>query len=411
MASIEARARAPLRFRFGLAVGIIIGVYAAALLVITFREPLVGVEPAKVSETSSIVVVPEATAMAPVQRLVPMAKEALNVNLGPGAAYGVLGTLPKGALIDVIPGERSSGWVAIRFPPNSSGRGWIPADGIEQVARDEEAAAGVAAARTDQVSEVMTTSDETAPDPETTAPLSTLGRRELAMLTAVSAAALALLMVAFVLRQRAARQQFVWVSDAPPVVIPKPAIARVTLPVESAGPGTTPEPLIEAKESAMNPEADQEMSQGKAGADEVLQRGLGEFSQMLQSLTTSVCSALERLSGDFRDAFSSLAEEQRAALQRQQALLEEAQRATNEAKGYAEQASLSASQSSSNQERAQELIANLQKDREGLTVLVGDLRSRIAALSILAAPLPETNQSQQEVVLPAGGEQRGEWSQ
>jgi hypothetical protein len=410
MATIEAPARAPLRFPFGFAIGIVIGVYLA-LLGFTFHESLVQEAPAKVSETSSVVVVPEATAVAPAQRLVPMAKEALNVNLGPGAAYGVLGTLPKGALIDVIPGERSGDWIAIRFPPNSSGRGWIPADGIEHVARDEEVAAGAATARPERVSEVMTTADETAANSETAAPPPTLGRRELAVLTAASAAVLVLVMVAFMLRQRAARPRFVWVSEAPPEATPGPATHHVRPPPESAGPETTPMPLIEAKENAMNPEVDQ-MPQGKAGADEVLQRGLGEFSEMLQGLTTSVCSALEKLSGDFRDAFSSFAEEQRAALQRQQALLEEAQRASNEAKGYAEQASLSASQSSSNQERAQELIAYLQKDREGLTVLVGDLRSRIAALSILAAPLPEANQSQQEaVVVPAGGEQRGEWSQ
>lgn len=53
------------------------------------------------------------------------------VHVGPGEAYAVVGTLPRGTAVEVVGRDAGATWLAIRFPAGSAGRGWIPVSDVE----------------------------------------------------------------------------------------------------------------------------------------------------------------------------------------------------------------------------------------------------------------------------------------
>jgi SH3 domain-containing protein/CARDB protein len=61
----------------------------------------------------------------------PKSKAALDVRLGPGSGFAVVGLLAKGESVEVIGRDNDSQWLAIRFPPGSAGQGWIPVSGVD----------------------------------------------------------------------------------------------------------------------------------------------------------------------------------------------------------------------------------------------------------------------------------------
>jgi hypothetical protein len=58
-------------------------------------------------------------------------KSALDVRLGPGTGFAVVGSLGKGESVEVVGRDNDSQWLAIRFPPGSAGQGWIPVAGVD----------------------------------------------------------------------------------------------------------------------------------------------------------------------------------------------------------------------------------------------------------------------------------------
>jgi hypothetical protein len=119
-----------LTFLIGFGIGVFAGVGLALLAFAITRpdeEPPRVIEvPVLPSPTSTLTPSPTSTP-APAIR----AAQALAVQLGPGEQYATVGTISRGDELDVVGRDFDGDWVAIRFPPGSSGQGWIPATGVE----------------------------------------------------------------------------------------------------------------------------------------------------------------------------------------------------------------------------------------------------------------------------------------
>jgi len=61
----------------------------------------------------------------------PRTKTAQDVFVGPGSAFAVVGILARDEAVEVLGRSGDSNWVAIRFPPGSLGRGWLPVQELE----------------------------------------------------------------------------------------------------------------------------------------------------------------------------------------------------------------------------------------------------------------------------------------
>jgi hypothetical protein len=64
-------------------------------------------------------------------------RTAADVYLGPGDAYAIIGTLARDEAVEIVGRDASSEWVAVRFPPGSTARGWLPVSGLDNVSRLE----------------------------------------------------------------------------------------------------------------------------------------------------------------------------------------------------------------------------------------------------------------------------------
>ena len=56
----------------------------------------------------------------------PRALVALDVHIGPGVNYQVIGSLPRGAQLDLVGRDASSQWVAVAFAGGTKINGWVP---------------------------------------------------------------------------------------------------------------------------------------------------------------------------------------------------------------------------------------------------------------------------------------------
>jgi hypothetical protein len=58
---------------------------------------------------------------------------AIDVRIGPGAEYAAVGTIARDEPLDIFGRDSTSEWIAIRFPPGSTSRGWLPVKAIENL--------------------------------------------------------------------------------------------------------------------------------------------------------------------------------------------------------------------------------------------------------------------------------------
>ncbi len=63
----------------------------------------------------------------------PKTREALDVRLGPGTAFAVVGTIPRGGDVEPVGRDNDSQWLAIRFPPGSTARGWVQVSDVDNL--------------------------------------------------------------------------------------------------------------------------------------------------------------------------------------------------------------------------------------------------------------------------------------
>ena len=121
-----------LAFLLGFGLGSFVGVILAVVAVLAIRGPS---EEPKIADSQEQLLAPLTPTPTPSLQVTPDArprtKDAGNVYLGPGLAFAVVGTVQRGEPVEVVGRDSDSTWVAIRFPPNSSARGWLAADALD----------------------------------------------------------------------------------------------------------------------------------------------------------------------------------------------------------------------------------------------------------------------------------------
>jgi uncharacterized protein YgiM (DUF1202 family) len=116
-----------LGFGFGSFVGVALALLAIAL-VSRNSEPTTTVVAA---EEVVIPTVANGVPATPTPDLRPRTKSQLDVRLGPGLAFAIIGTIDRGEALQVTGRDFNSRWVSIQFPPGSTGRGWVPIDELD----------------------------------------------------------------------------------------------------------------------------------------------------------------------------------------------------------------------------------------------------------------------------------------
>jgi hypothetical protein len=121
----------PFSFLAGFALGVFLGVGLALAAVVvsqddeaTSRAPLV-LGP---TETPDPLRSPSPAPERPVRTTT-----TLDVRLGPGQGFAIIGSLGRGEAIEVVGRDAEGQWVAIRFPPGSVARGWVPVSAVENL--------------------------------------------------------------------------------------------------------------------------------------------------------------------------------------------------------------------------------------------------------------------------------------
>jgi hypothetical protein len=121
-----------LAFLLGFGLGSFVGVILAVVAVLAIRGPA---EEPKIADNQEQLLAPLTPTPTPQVQVTPdgrpRTREGGNVYLGPGLAFAIVGTVSRGEPIEIVGRDADSQWVAIRFPPNSSARGWISADTLD----------------------------------------------------------------------------------------------------------------------------------------------------------------------------------------------------------------------------------------------------------------------------------------
>ncbi|HLF79898.1 MAG TPA: SH3 domain-containing protein [Dehalococcoidia bacterium] len=112
-------------FGLGGFMGVLLGLLALALVLDEDEVPSVA---ALVQPTSTF-----EPGLTPTPESKPRTKTALDVRLGPGTAFAVVGTIARGGEVEPVGRDNGSAWIAIRFPPGSAARGWVPVSEIEHL--------------------------------------------------------------------------------------------------------------------------------------------------------------------------------------------------------------------------------------------------------------------------------------
>jgi uncharacterized protein YraI len=73
----------------------------------------------------------EKTAVRPVGSFVGTTVTAVGYRNGPGPTYSILGTIPRGATVAIVGRNEDESWLQVRYPPNSTLKGWVDAKLLE----------------------------------------------------------------------------------------------------------------------------------------------------------------------------------------------------------------------------------------------------------------------------------------
>jgi len=115
-------------FGVGSFVGVLLALLAIALARPADSDPI---------ETVVVTATPASTSPAGGPTAAPTpavrTRTALEVHIGPGNAFAIIGTVPRNDLVSVIGRNDDGKWVAIRFPPNSTARGWVEAESLQGI--------------------------------------------------------------------------------------------------------------------------------------------------------------------------------------------------------------------------------------------------------------------------------------
>lgn len=123
-----------LAFLLGFGLGSFVGVILAVVAVLAIRGPT---EEPKIADNQEQLLAPLTPTPTPQVQATPdsrpRTKDGGNVYLGPGLAFAIVGTVSRGEPVEIVGRDADSQWVAIRFPPNSSARGWVAAESLDNL--------------------------------------------------------------------------------------------------------------------------------------------------------------------------------------------------------------------------------------------------------------------------------------
>jgi hypothetical protein len=120
----------PFSFLFGFGFGVFIGVALALAAVVLTNDEL---EPAPLVFISATQTPAPSIEVTGTPEPRPRATVALDVRLGPGNGFAIIGLLNRGESVEIVGRDDDAEWIAIRFPPGSTARGWVPVSSLEGV--------------------------------------------------------------------------------------------------------------------------------------------------------------------------------------------------------------------------------------------------------------------------------------
>jgi hypothetical protein len=121
-------------FGLGSFMGVMLGLVALAM--VRGEAEVIPAAAAVTEPSPTVVALSTATLAEPKAKT----RAALDVRLGPGDAFAVVGTIARGSEIEAVGRDQTGNWVAVRFPPGSSARGWLPVSEIENLSEVESLA-------------------------------------------------------------------------------------------------------------------------------------------------------------------------------------------------------------------------------------------------------------------------------
>lgn len=113
-------------FGIGVFLGVAIGLMAFAVVGDTSDDT-----PAEA--VSQPTAVPTTSAFATATPVRARTAAPIDVRIGPGSEYAAVGTIGKGEALDIFGRDSEGEWIAVRFPPGSTSRGWLPVKAIENL--------------------------------------------------------------------------------------------------------------------------------------------------------------------------------------------------------------------------------------------------------------------------------------
>ncbi len=122
----------PITFLIGFGLGTFLGV-VIAVIAVTLIQGNNNSNSSKTTTTTTVSVEPTALPGSATPDIRPRTKTALDVHLGPNNSYAVIGLLDRDEAVEPVGRDSGSQWLAIRFPPDSLGQGWIPVSGLDGV--------------------------------------------------------------------------------------------------------------------------------------------------------------------------------------------------------------------------------------------------------------------------------------
>jgi uncharacterized protein YgiM (DUF1202 family) len=105
--------------------------FAYLVAVLAFSQPSLSssADSTPVAEVAAAVAYPAAE-VTPAAPAGPTALTTLNVYVGPGELYQIVGLVAKGARLEVVGRDQEGDWLAIVFSRGSSLHGWVPRERV-----------------------------------------------------------------------------------------------------------------------------------------------------------------------------------------------------------------------------------------------------------------------------------------
>jgi uncharacterized protein YraI len=119
-----------LTFLVGFGVGAFIGVAFGLMAFAVVSDDSKETPAEAIGQPTAVVSTSALTTATPVRA---RTNAAIDVRIGPGGDYAAVGTIAKGEALDIFGRDNDAEWIAVRFPPGSTSRGWLPVKAVDDL--------------------------------------------------------------------------------------------------------------------------------------------------------------------------------------------------------------------------------------------------------------------------------------